>query len=61
CRFNAHAGAFIADRGRNQREAASFCEQGCWKESGRFLKKAAQKLLRCWAMGWVSDNAHGPA
>jgi hypothetical protein len=25
------------------------------------LKKAAQKLLLCWAMGFVSDNAHGPA
>ena len=29
--------------------------------SGRFLKKAAQKLLLCWAMGVVADNAHGPA
>ncbi|HEY1856848.1 ABC transporter substrate-binding protein [Acidocella sp.] len=28
--------------------------------SSRFLKKAAQKLLLCWAMGCVSDNAHGP-
>jgi hypothetical protein len=24
------------------------------------FKKAAQKLLLCWAMGCVSDNAHGP-
>jgi hypothetical protein len=31
------------------------------EESGRFLKKAAQKLLLCWAMGCVADNAHGPA
>jgi hypothetical protein len=31
------------------------------KASVRFLKKAAQKLLLCWAMGNVSDNAHGPA
>jgi len=31
------------------------------KESGRFLKKAAQKLLVHWAMGDVGDNAHGPA
>ncbi|HTJ90299.1 MAG TPA: hypothetical protein VL356_09010 [Acidocella sp.] len=30
------------------------------KESGRFLKKAAQKLFFCWAMGGVGDNAHGP-
>jgi hypothetical protein len=30
------------------------------EESGRFLKKTAQKLLLCWAMGFVSDNAHGP-
>ncbi|HEY1856315.1 hypothetical protein [Acidocella sp.] len=30
------------------------------KESGRFLKKAAQKFLRRWAMGVVTDNAHGP-
>jgi hypothetical protein len=30
------------------------------KESSRFLKKAAQKLLLCWAMGVVGDNAHGP-
>jgi hypothetical protein len=30
-------------------------------ESSRFLKKAAQKLLLCWAMGCVSDNAHAPA
>jgi hypothetical protein len=29
--------------------------------SGRFLKKAAQKLLLCWLMGNVGDNAHGPA
>jgi hypothetical protein len=31
------------------------------EESGRFLKKAAQKLLLCWAGGCVADNAHGPA
>jgi hypothetical protein len=31
-----------------------------FKESSRFLEKAAQKLLLCWAMGCVSDNAHGP-
>jgi hypothetical protein len=31
------------------------------KESSRFLKKAAQKLLLCWAMGFVGDDAHGPA
>jgi hypothetical protein len=31
------------------------------EESSRFLKKAAQKLLLCWAMGCVSDNAHDPA
>jgi hypothetical protein len=30
------------------------------KESGRFLKKAAQKLLLCWATGNVGDNAHNP-
>jgi hypothetical protein len=30
------------------------------EESGRFLKKAAQKFLLCWAMGFVRDNAHGP-
>jgi hypothetical protein len=30
------------------------------KESGRFLKKAAQKLLLCWVMGDVGDNAHDP-
>jgi hypothetical protein len=24
------------------------------------LKKAAQKLLLCWAMGVVADIAHGP-
>jgi hypothetical protein len=29
--------------------------------SGRFLKKAAQKLLLCWGMGVVIDNAHAPA
>jgi hypothetical protein len=29
-------------------------------KSGRFLKKAAQKFLLCWAMGIVTDNAHGP-
>jgi hypothetical protein len=23
-------------------------------------KKVAQKLLLCWAMGIVDDNAHGP-
>jgi hypothetical protein len=28
------------------------------KESGRFLKKAAQKFLLCWAMGVVGDTAH---
>jgi hypothetical protein len=31
------------------------------KESGRFLKKAAQKLLFRWAMGGDGDTAHGPA
>jgi hypothetical protein len=31
------------------------------EESSRFLKKAAQKLLLCWAMGVVADTAHGPA
>jgi hypothetical protein len=25
------------------------------------LKKAAQKLLLCWAMGCGGDTAHGPA
>ncbi|HEY1857418.1 hypothetical protein [Acidocella sp.] len=30
------------------------------EESGRFLKKAAQKLLVRWAMGGVGDKAHGP-
>jgi hypothetical protein len=29
--------------------------------SGRFLKKAAQKFLFLWAMGVVTDKAHGPA
>jgi hypothetical protein len=29
--------------------------------SGRFLKKAAQKLFLCWAMGNAADNAQGPA
>jgi len=24
------------------------------------LKKAPQKLLLCWVMGCVDDNAHGP-
>jgi hypothetical protein len=28
--------------------------------SSRFLKKAAQKLLLCWAMGGDGDNAHDP-
>ena len=31
------------------------------KASSRFLKKAAQKLSLCWAMGVVGDKAHGPA
>jgi hypothetical protein len=31
------------------------------EESGRFLKKAAQKLLLCWAMGVVADITHDPA
>jgi hypothetical protein len=26
------------------------------KESGRFLKKAAQKLLLCWAMGGFGET-----
>jgi hypothetical protein len=30
------------------------------EESGRFLKKAPQKLLLCWAWGCVADNATGP-
>jgi hypothetical protein len=30
------------------------------EESSRFLKKAAQKLLLLWAMGVVTDKAHGP-
>jgi hypothetical protein len=37
-------------------------EQASRKEkSGRFLKKAAQKFLLCWAMGFVGDDAYGPA
>jgi hypothetical protein len=28
------------------------------QESGRFLEKAAQKLLLCWVMGVVGDIAH---
>jgi hypothetical protein len=28
--------------------------------SSRFLKKAAQKLFLCWAMGVVSDKASSP-
>jgi hypothetical protein len=31
------------------------------EKRSRFLKKAAQKLLLCWAMGVVDANAHGPA
>jgi hypothetical protein len=31
------------------------------KEGSRFLKKAAQKRLLCWAMGVVGAKAHGPA
>jgi hypothetical protein len=31
------------------------------KERNRFLKKAAQKFLLCWAMGYVGDKAHDPA
>jgi hypothetical protein len=27
-----------------------------WEGSGRFLKKAAQKLLLCWAWGFVGDK-----
>ncbi|HEY1857354.1 MAG TPA: hypothetical protein VGG47_08635 [Acidocella sp.] len=30
------------------------------QESGRFLKKAAQKFLLHWAMGVVTDHAHSP-
>jgi hypothetical protein len=30
------------------------------KGSSRFLKKAAQKLLLCWVMGGVGDNALDP-
>jgi hypothetical protein len=30
------------------------------KESGRFLEKAAQKLLLCWVMGGGGDDARGP-
>jgi hypothetical protein len=30
------------------------------KKSRRFLKKAPQKLLLCWVMGVVADNAHDP-
>ena len=32
-----------------------------WKESGRFLKKAAQKLFAMLGLRRVGDNAHGPA
>jgi hypothetical protein len=39
---------------------AFFCSGDHGQESGRFLKKAAQKLLLCWAMGVGPDNAHGP-
>jgi hypothetical protein len=31
------------------------------KVSRRFLKKAPQKLLLCWAKGFVGDSAHDPA
>jgi hypothetical protein len=40
---------------------ASVKENSRKEESGRFLKKAVQKLLLCWAMGGVGDAAHGPA
>jgi hypothetical protein len=30
------------------------------EESSRFLKKAAQKLFLCWAVGVVTDIAHDP-
>jgi hypothetical protein len=30
------------------------------EERGRFLKKAAQKLLLCSGMGVVADTAHDP-
>jgi hypothetical protein len=44
-----------------QRQGERNLIRGSLGGSGRFLKKAAQKLLLCWAMGGVSDNAHGPA
>jgi hypothetical protein len=32
-----------------------------FEEAAAFWKKAAQKLLLCWAVGNVGDNAHDPA
>ncbi|HEY1855889.1 hypothetical protein [Acidocella sp.] len=37
-----------------------FCFDDAGEESGRFLKKAAQKFLLIWVMGVVTDNAHDP-
>jgi hypothetical protein len=38
----------------------SDCKDFQNKESRRFLKKTPQKLLLCWFMGVVPDNAHEP-
>jgi hypothetical protein len=37
----------------------NFCALKGRKEAALF-EKSAQKLLLCWAMGVVADNAHGP-
>jgi hypothetical protein len=56
-------GLSAVKKNRRVRDAAVFLLEAGFQmeESGRFLKKAAQKLLLCRAMGCVSDNAHNPA
>ena len=54
-----HYGVFSGSRWTNEiyprvREVIQFSVR---RESSRFLKKAAQKLLLCWAMGVVSRHS----
>jgi hypothetical protein len=55
------AGRYETDGGgRKEGTAVQGTHENPPEESSRFLKKAAQKLFLCWAMGVVGDKAHSP-
>ncbi len=58
--MGAYHGRLFADPSLANTAAPQVAPELGERESGRFLKKAAQKLFLCWAMGTVADSAHDP-